>query len=148
MWCWRLGFCGLICFRPRGCSGVACLSHPVVVDGAPAPCTACTLISALVSQIVFAGMMLSSAIWGKLCDKYGRKVVSTQVQCTGACVTVVSTSELSQTSAVSVFPCDSSLIRAQDNHRTSLEWNRFTAVHRRPQKLCTTKAVSGLTMEN
>ena len=25
-------------------------------------------------QVVFAGMMVSSGIWGKICDKYGRKV--------------------------------------------------------------------------
>ena len=24
--------------------------------------------------MVFAGMMVSSGIWGKICDKYGRKV--------------------------------------------------------------------------
>ena len=27
-------------------------------------------------QMVFAGMMFSSSIWGSICDKYGRKSVS------------------------------------------------------------------------
>lgn len=30
------------------------------------------------SKVVFCGMMLSGAIWGKLCDFYGRKAVCDQ----------------------------------------------------------------------
>ncbi|KAK2185940.1 hypothetical protein NP493_218g02002, partial [Ridgeia piscesae] len=29
---------------------------------------------AMLTTVVFAGMMISSSIWGKICDKYGRKV--------------------------------------------------------------------------
>lgn len=30
---------------------------------------------ALITTVVFCGMMLSGTIWGKLCDTYGRKTV-------------------------------------------------------------------------
>lgn len=31
---------------------------------------------ALITTVVFCGMMLSGTIWGKLCDFYGRKAVT------------------------------------------------------------------------
>jgi MFS family permease len=30
---------------------------------------------AFITTIVFSGMMLSSTMWGNICDKYGRRVV-------------------------------------------------------------------------
>lgn len=34
---------------------------------------------AMLTMVVFAGMMISSSLWGKLCDKYGRRVVCKSV---------------------------------------------------------------------
>ena len=36
----------------------------------------CILVFLYWFQMVFAGMMCSSSIWGSICDKYGRKFVS------------------------------------------------------------------------
>lgn len=35
-----------------------------------------TVEQAMITTCVFSGMMLSSTVWGKICDRFGRRTVS------------------------------------------------------------------------
>jgi len=77
----KIGF-GLFQFKLSMLTGLAWMADAMemMILSILAPALHCDWLlnewqKALITTVVFCGMMLSGAVWGKLCDLYGRKTV-------------------------------------------------------------------------
>ncbi len=77
----KIGF-GLFQFKLSMLTGLAWMADAMemMILSILAPALHCDWLlnewqKALITTVVFCGMMLSGAVWGKLCDMYGRKTV-------------------------------------------------------------------------